>query len=32
MNNLRKEIEISNENEEPMGVVSKLFKYEGEYS
>jgi glutamyl-tRNA reductase len=32
MNNLRKEIELSNENEELMRVVSKLFKYEDKYS
>ena len=31
MNNLRKEIELSNENEELMRVVSKLFKYEDKY-
>jgi glutamyl-tRNA reductase len=31
MNNLRKEIELSNENEELMRVVSKLFKYEEKY-
>jgi glutamyl-tRNA reductase len=32
MNNLRKEIELSSENEELMRVVSKLFKYEDKYS
>jgi glutamyl-tRNA reductase len=31
MNNLRKEMELSNENEELMRVVSKLFKYEEKY-
>jgi glutamyl-tRNA reductase len=31
MNNLRKEIKLSNENEELMRVVSKLFKYEDKY-
>ena len=31
MNNLRKEIESSNENEELMRVVSTLFKYEDKY-
>jgi glutamyl-tRNA reductase len=31
MNNLRKEIEQSNENEELKRVVSKLFKYEDRY-
>ena len=31
MNNLIKEIEPSNENEELMKVVSKLFKYEDRY-
>ena len=31
MNNLIKEIEPSNENEEMMKVVSKLFKYEDRY-
>jgi glutamyl-tRNA reductase len=32
MNNLRKEIELcSNENEELMRVVAKLFKYEDKY-
>ena len=30
-NNLRKEIEQSNENEELIRVVSKLFKYEDRY-
>jgi glutamyl-tRNA reductase len=30
-NNLRKEIEQSNENEEMIRVVSKLFKYDDKY-
>jgi glutamyl-tRNA reductase len=31
MDNLRREIELGNENEEMIGVVSKLFKYEDKY-
>jgi glutamyl-tRNA reductase len=31
MNNLRKEIELCNENEELMRLVAKLFKYEDKY-